>query len=112
MGFFDIFKKIVGNANSISAVAKLLNGKVDVKSLGTILSTFLMQNGASSLSKSQANAEGASLASQIASAVNLSSCSGVNDIISKLQQSDKPKTDDLASKLAQAVQVINQIAKK
>jgi hypothetical protein len=48
----------------------------------------------------------------VASAVNLSQCSGIGDVISKLTASDKQGTDDLASKLTQAVNLIKTLNTK
>ncbi len=111
MGLLDIFKSVVSNPNNISAALKLMNGKVDVKSLATIFATYLLQSKLSSSNKA-AQTEGNSFAQQIASVVNLSQCSGIGDVISKLQSSDKQGTDDLASKLTKAVDVIKMFGNK
>lgn len=111
MGLFDVFKTVLGNSNNIASVIKLLNGKVDAKSLATIFATYLLKSKLAS-SSSAANSEAASFAQQVASAVNLSQCSGIGDVISKLTASDKQGTDDLASKLTQAVNLIKTLNTK
>ncbi len=111
MGLLNIFKTVVSNKDNISAAVKLLNGKVDAKSLATIFSTYLLKSKLAS-SSSAANSEGASFASQIASAINLSQCTGVADVISKLTASDKQGTTDLANKLTQAVNLIKTLNTK
>ena len=110
MGLFDVFKTVLGNSNNIASVIKLLNGKVDAKSLATIFATYLLKSKLAS-SSSAANSE-ASFAQQVASAVNLSQCSGIGDVISKLTASDKQGTDDLAAKLTQAVNLIKTLNTK
>lgn len=105
MGLFDVLKTIAGNRDNISAAMKLLNGKVDAKSIATIFATYLLKSKLASSSKA-ANTEADSFASQIASAINLSQCSGIGDVISKLTSSDKAGTTDMANKLAQAVNLI------
>lgn len=111
MGLFDVFKTVLSNSNNIASVIKLLNGKVDAKSIATIFATYLLKNKLAS-SSSAANSEAASFAQQVASAVNLSQCSGIADVISKLTASDKQGTDDLASKLTQAVNLIKTLNTK
>ena len=108
---FDVFKSVLSNSNNIASVIKLLNGKVDAKSLATIFATYLLKSKLAS-SSSAANSEAASFAQQVASAVNLSQCSGIADVISKLTASDKQGTDDLASKLTQAVNLIKTLNTK
>lgn len=111
MGLLNIFKSVLSNSNNIASVIKLLNGKVDAKSLATIFATYLLKSKLAS-SSSAANSEAASFAQQVASAVNLSQCSGIGDVISKLTASDKQGTDDLAAKLTQAVNLIKTLNTK
>lgn len=111
MGLFDMLKGALNNADNISSVLKMLNGKIDVKSLATIFATYLMKSKLAT-SKSEADKEGSSFASKIGEAINLSQCSGIADVISKLQSSDKQGTTDLANQLAKAVDVIKMFGKK
>ncbi len=111
MGLLNVFKTVLGNKDNISAAAKLLSGKVDAKSLATIFATYLLKSKLAS-SSSAANNEGNSFAQQVASAINLSQCSGIGDVISKLTASDKQGTTDLANKLTQAVNLIKTMSTK
>ena len=111
MGLLDIFKTVVSNRDNITAVAKMLNGKIDAKSIATIFATYLLKSKLAS-SSSAANSEASSVASQIASAINLNQCSGITDVISKLTASDKAGTTEMANKLAQAVNLITSMSSK
>lgn len=111
MGFLNILKSVASNSSSIASVVKLLNGKVDASSLASILSTYL-QHSKQVSSASAAKAEGNSIAQQIASAINLSQCSGVSDVISKLTSSEKSGTTELANKLSSAVNLIKSLGSK
>ncbi len=109
MGLFDLLKTAVSNKDNIAAAVKLLNGKVDAKSIATIFATYLLKSKLASSSKG-ANTEASSFASQIASAINLSQCSCIGDVISKLTSSEKAGTTDMANKLTQAVNLIKTLS--
>lgn len=111
MGFLNVLKSVASNSSNISSVIKLLNGKVDASSLATILSTYLQQSkqaSTASAAKTQAN----SMASQIASAINLSQCSSVADVVSKLTASEKSGTTELANILSAAIKLIRSLNTK
>lgn len=111
MGLFNVLKTVLSNSNNIAAVAKLLNGKVDASSLATILATYLQQSKSVS-SASAAKTQGNTMASQIASAINLSQCSSIADVISKLTASEKSGTTDLANILTKAATLIKALNTK
>lgn len=111
MGLLDIIKTVIINKYSTKSVLKLLNGKIDVKSLAIIFATYLIHSKLTS-SSSAAKNQGNSFAQQIASVINLGQCKGIADVISKLVASDKQGAGDLANKLSQAVNFIRSLSNK
>lgn len=106
-GILESLQNIQNTANTISAVKNILDGKIDLKSISTLLMTYLSSQGTA---KNEAQTQSKSIADSIASAVNLSSVSSITDLVGKLNASDKAGTTDMATILTSAVTSL--IAKK
>lgn len=106
-GLLESIQNIQNTANTISAVKNILDGKIDLKSISTLLMTYFSSQGTA---KKDAQTQSKSIADSIASAVNLSSVSSITDLVGKLNASDKAGTTDMATILTSAVTQL--IAKK
>lgn len=99
-GLLESLQNIQNTANTVSAVKNILDGKIDLKSITTLLNTYLASQGTA---KKEAQSQSKSIADSIASAVNLKSVSSITDLVGKLNASDKAGTTDMATVLTSAV---------
>lgn len=106
-GLLESLQNIQNTANTISAVKNILDGKIDLKSISTLLMTYLSSQGTA---KKEAQTQSKSIADSIASAVNLNTVTSITDLVGKLNSSEKAGTTDMATILTSAVTQL--IAKK
>lgn len=109
MGILNFVQSLLGKRDVIAEASKLLDGKLDVKKLVTIFSTYLF---ASKLSQSftDAKVQASSFVNQVNSIVNVNDCADVKEIISKLTSSNETDSKELARQLTKAVNLIKSMA--
>lgn len=99
-GLLDSLQNLTTTATTIAAVKNILDGKIDLKTIGTLLTTYFTSQGNS---QKEAKSQGSSIAESIASAVNLKSITNITDLVGQLNKSEKPGTTDMATILTSAV---------
>lgn len=99
-GLLDSLQNLQTTATTIAAVKNVMDGKIDLKTIGTLLMAYFTSQGNS---KKEAQEQGNSIASSIANAINLDTVKSVTDLVGKLNSSDKPGTTDMATILTSAV---------
>lgn len=109
MGILNFVQSLLGKRDVIAESSKLLDGKLDVKKLATIFSTYLF---ASKLSPTftEAKDQASSFVNQVDSIVNVNDCADVKEIISKLTSSNETDSKELARQLTKAVNLIKSMA--
>lgn len=99
-GLLESLQSLSNTATTIAAVKNIMDGKIDLKTIGTLLTTYFASQGNS---KQESTSQGNSIAKSIADAVNLKSIGSITDLVGQLNKSEKPGTTDMATILTSAV---------